>query len=69
MTKNKLNLNTCSHVQEHIDVPDVDVNKMSQEELSFYYFKMIDVDKNAKLDGIELVASIIHYSSMLSLLK
>ena len=64
MTKNKLSLNTCSHVQEHIDVPDVDVNNMSQEELSFYYFKMIDVDKNAKLDGIELVASIIHYSSM-----
>ena len=53
-----------SHVQEHLDVPDVDVNQMSPEELNFYYFKMIDVDKNAKLDGLELVASIIHYSSL-----
>ena len=62
--KDKCNFPTCRHVQEHIDIPDVDVNSMSPEELSFYYFKMIDVDKNAKLDGIELVASIIHYSSM-----
>ena len=51
-------------MQEHLDVPDVDVNQMSPEELNFYYFKMIDVDKNAKLDGLELVASIIHYSSL-----
>lgn len=46
-----------------MDVPTRDVNDMSQDELLFHYFKMMDVDKNARLDGTELVASIIHYSS------
>ena len=45
-----------------MEIPQ-DVNQMSQEELLFHYFKMLDVDKNTKLDGTELVASIIHYSS------
>merc|ERR1711983_111102 len=46
-----------------VQIFSVYVNQMSPEELNFYYFKMIDVDKNAKLDGLELVASIIHYSN------
>ena len=46
-----------------MEIPQ-DVNQMSQEELLFHYFKMLDVDKNTKLDGTELVASIIHYSSI-----
>ena len=57
-----LKCNVYSHLQEHMDVPR-DVNDMSQDELLFHYFKMMDVDKNARLDGTELVASIIHYSS------
>ena len=47
------------HVKEHLDVP-IDVNKMSEDELTFHYFKMLDVDKDAHLDGQELLSSIIH---------
>ena len=60
--QDQLKCNVYSHLQEHMDVPR-DVNDMSQDELLFHYFKMMDVDKNARLDGTELVASIIHYSS------
>ena len=40
----------------------LDTSKMSNEELLFHYFKMMDVDMNAKLDGGELVAAVLHYA-------
>ena len=49
------------HVQEHMKIP-LDTSKMSNEELLFHYFKMMDVDMNAKLDGGELVAAVLHYA-------
>lgn len=33
---------------------------MSDEELEFYYFKFHDADKNAKLDGLEMLQAILH---------
>merc|ERR1719474_1157311 len=55
---NDINLER-EHVKEHLEVP-VDINKMSEDELTFHYFKMLDVDKNSHLDGQELISSIIH---------
>ena len=49
------------HVQQHLEIP-LDTAAMSTEELLFYYFKMMDTDQDAKLDGLELVASMIHYA-------
>lgn len=43
-----------------------DLNKMTEEELQFYYFKIHDSDANNKLDGSELVKSLIHWHSMYS---
>uniref|UniRef100_A0A1A9WNL4 EF-hand domain-containing protein n=1 Tax=Glossina brevipalpis TaxID=37001 RepID=A0A1A9WNL4_9MUSC len=48
------------HIQEHLQVP-IDTSKMSEAELQFHYFKMHDSDNNNKLDGCELIKSLIHW--------
>ncbi|XP_019768162.2 protein lag-3-like isoform X1 [Dendroctonus ponderosae] len=48
------------HIQEHMEVP-IDTSKMSDQELQFHYFKMHDSDNNNKLDGCELIKSLIHW--------
>lgn len=48
------------HIKEHFDVP-IDTSKMSEQELQFHYFKMHDADNNNKLDGCELIKSLIHW--------
>lgn len=39
----------------------IDTSKMSEQELQFHYFKMHDADNNNKLDGCELIKSLIHW--------
>ncbi|XP_025830948.1 regulator of nonsense transcripts 1 isoform X3 [Agrilus planipennis] len=48
------------HIAEHLDVP-IDTSKMTEQELQFHYFKMHDADNNNKLDGCELIKSLIHW--------
>lgn len=48
------------HIAEHMEVP-IDTSKMTDEELQFHYFKMHDADNNNKLDGCELIKSLIHW--------
>ncbi|XP_019865649.1 putative mediator of RNA polymerase II transcription subunit 26 isoform X1 [Aethina tumida] len=48
------------HIAEHFDVP-IDTSKMTEQELQFHYFKMHDADNNNKLDGCELIKSLIHW--------
>ncbi|XP_059482853.1 G-box-binding factor-like isoform X2 [Neocloeon triangulifer] len=48
------------HLKEHLHVP-VDTSSMSDQELQFHYFKMHDADNNNKLDGSELIKSLIHW--------
>lgn len=50
----------CRHIGEHFDIP-VDTSKMTEQELQFHYFKMHDSDGNNKLDGCELIKSLIHW--------
>ncbi|XP_075147771.1 uncharacterized protein LOC142221824 isoform X1 [Haematobia irritans] len=52
--------NEKEHIQEHLHVP-IDTSKMSEAELQFHYFKMHDSDNNNKLDGCELIKSLIHW--------
>ena len=47
-------------MKEHMEVP-IDTSNMSEQELQFHYFKMHDSDGNNKLDGCELVKSLIHW--------
>jgi len=51
------------HLKEHLHgvLGEPDVGKMSEEELQFHYFKMHDNDNNNKLDGCELIKSLIHW--------
>ena len=46
----------------------IDTSNMSEQELQFHYFKMHDSDGNNKLDGCELVKSLIHWHGTLYLL-
>lgn len=39
----------------------IDTSKMTEQELQFHYFTMHDSDKNNKLDGSELIKSLIHW--------
>ncbi|XP_030756705.1 multiple coagulation factor deficiency protein 2 homolog isoform X4 [Sitophilus oryzae] len=48
------------HIAEHLNVP-LDTSKMSEQEIQFHYFKMHDSDNNNKLDGCELIKSLIHW--------
>lgn len=52
--------NEKEHIAEHFDVP-IDTSKMTEQELQFHYFKMHDADNNNKLDGCELVKSLLHW--------
>lgn len=54
------------HIAEHADVP-IDTSKMTDQELQFHYFKMHDADNNNKLDGCELIKSLIHWHGMYEL--
>ena len=47
-------------MKDHMEVP-IDTSNMSEQELQFHYFKMHDADGNNKLDGCELVKSLIHW--------
>ena len=51
------------HIGEHLHgaVNEQDLSKMTEEELQFHYFKMHDNDNNNKLDGTELIKSLIHW--------
>ncbi|KAI4501657.1 hypothetical protein M0802_002992 [Mischocyttarus mexicanus] len=49
-----------AHIAEHMEVP-IDTSKMTEQELQFHYFKMHDSDNNNKLDGCELIKSLIHW--------
>ena len=53
-------------MKEHMEVP-IDTSNMSEQELQFHYFKMHDSDGNNKLDGCELVKSLIHWHGTICL--
>ncbi|CAK9808948.1 Multiple coagulation factor deficiency protein 2 homolog [Anthophora quadrimaculata] len=53
-------VNEKVHIAEHMEVP-IDTSKMTEQELQFHYFKMHDADNNDKLDGCELIKSLIHW--------
>jgi hypothetical protein len=56
------------HIKEHLHgvLGDPDLSKLSEEELQFHYFKMHDNDNNNRLDGTELIKSLIHWHGKLS---
>ncbi|KZC11547.1 PREDICTED: multiple coagulation factor deficiency protein 2 homolog [Dufourea novaeangliae] len=55
-------LQDANHLKE--DMGDVgeqlDFSNMTEQEIEFHYFKVHDVDSNAKLDGLEILHAIQH---------
>lgn len=56
----KSHVENKDHLKEHYH-DMVDFDRMSVEELKFYYFRVHDVEGNDKLDGCELVQSLLHF--------
>ncbi|GMT10708.1 hypothetical protein PFISCL1PPCAC_2005 [Pristionchus fissidentatus] len=50
-----------AHIKEHLDGKIDPTANMTPEQLQFHYFNMHDLDKNGKLDGIELIKAITHF--------
>jgi Ca2+-binding EF-hand superfamily protein len=50
------------HLKEHLQGV-VDLDQASEDELRFHYFTSHDVEGNGKLDGCELVQSLLHLHS------
>ncbi|EPB71699.1 hypothetical protein ANCCEY_09218 [Ancylostoma ceylanicum] len=50
-----------SHIKEHLDGKVDPTANMTPEQLQFHYFNMHDLDKNGKLDGVELIKAITHF--------
>ncbi|GIY60894.1 multiple coagulation factor deficiency protein 2 [Caerostris darwini] len=63
LLRDKTHVQDREHIKEHLQgvVNQPDVSKMSEEELQFHYFKMHDNDDNNKLDGCELIKSVLHW--------
>lgn len=50
-----------SHIRSHLqDTVDVDAIDLSPQRMQFHYFHSHDMDRNKKLDGLELMQSILH---------
>ncbi|KAL3083004.1 hypothetical protein niasHS_010806 [Heterodera schachtii] len=49
------------HIKEHLEGKVDPTAHMTPEQLQFHYFNMHDLDKNGKLDGIELIKAITHF--------
>lgn len=51
------------HIQEDLTgmrVDHKDVSQMTDDEKSFYYFKIHDTDNNDNLDGLEMMKAAVH---------
>lgn len=57
----KAQVHDREHVMEHYEGVINPEEKLSDEELTFHYFKVHDYDQNDKLDGIELISALTHY--------
>ncbi|CAJ0582026.1 unnamed protein product, partial [Mesorhabditis spiculigera] len=51
----------AEHIKEHLDGKVDPTSQMTPEQLQFHYFNMHDLDKNGKLDGVELIKAITHF--------
>ncbi|CAJ0582721.1 unnamed protein product, partial [Mesorhabditis spiculigera] len=48
-----------AHIKQHFE-NKIDVEAMTEEQRRFHYFSMHDLDKDGKIDGIEIMKSLTH---------
>ncbi|KAE9556756.1 hypothetical protein FO519_000162 [Halicephalobus sp. NKZ332] len=51
----------AEHIKEHLEGKVDPTANMTPEQLQFHYFNMHDLDKNGRLDGVELIKAITHF--------
>lgn len=49
------------HIKEHLEGKVDQTANMTPEQLQFHYFNMHDLDRNGRLDGVELIKAITHF--------
>uniref|UniRef100_A0AC35G705 EF-hand domain-containing protein n=1 Tax=Panagrolaimus sp. PS1159 TaxID=55785 RepID=A0AC35G705_9BILA len=49
------------HIKEHLEGKVDQTASMTPEQLQFHYFNMHDLDRNGRLDGVELIKAITHF--------
>ena len=49
------------HIKEHLEGKVDATSNMTPEQLQFHYFNMHDLDRNGRLDGVELIKAITHF--------
>ncbi|KAI6237647.1 Multiple coagulation factor deficiency protein 2-like protein [Aphelenchoides besseyi] len=49
------------HIKEHLEGKVDPTAHMTPEQLQYHYFTLHDLDKNGRLDGIELIKAITHF--------
>ncbi|GFU30394.1 hypothetical protein NPIL_512681 [Nephila pilipes] len=60
MMMSRSHLDERHHIEQQVG-DFVDMSQMTGDELRFHYFKMHDSDSNDKLDGCEIVRSLLHW--------
>ncbi|XP_003400155.1 multiple coagulation factor deficiency protein 2 homolog [Bombus terrestris] len=62
ITKDAQLLQDATHLKEDIGsmADQLDFSNMTEQEIEFHYFKVHDIDNNAKLDGLEILYAIQH---------
>jgi hypothetical protein len=51
----------AEHIKEHLEGKVDQTSQMTPEQLQFHYFNMHDLDRNGRLDGVELIKAITHF--------
>ncbi|XP_041469743.1 multiple coagulation factor deficiency protein 2 homolog isoform X1 [Lytechinus variegatus] len=61
LIRDRTHIQDRDHIRSHLQgTLDVDAIDMSPQRLQFHYFHSHDMDHNRKLDGLELMQSILH---------
>ncbi|XP_011505808.1 PREDICTED: multiple coagulation factor deficiency protein 2 homolog [Ceratosolen solmsi marchali] len=62
LTQDEELLHDTMHIKEDLGAlgNQIDISKMSEQELEFHYFRLHDIDNNTKLDGLEMLHAIRH---------
>ncbi|XP_013395921.1 multiple coagulation factor deficiency protein 2 homolog [Lingula anatina] len=54
----------AQHIKEHYEgLTDINETALTPEELEFHYFKLHDFDNNSRLDGLEILSALTHFSA------
>lgn len=63
MAHDNLGVHDKDHMKEHLAGTTVDFESLTEDQLRFHYFRVHDVEGDSRLDGLELLQSLLHFHS------